>query len=81
MSLSSSYPMKALHPQEVRNIYIQRWGRKGMSASATLRQHLQQCLGFLEVCRVQLRKGNGCGTLRSEEGKDGATRTTLHVEE
>jgi hypothetical protein len=53
MSLSSSYSMKALHTQEVRNIYIQRWERKGMSASATLRQRLQQCLGFLEVCGVK----------------------------
>jgi hypothetical protein len=53
MSLSGSYPMKALHTQEVRNIHIQRWGRKGMSASATLRQRLQQCLGFLEVSGVE----------------------------
>jgi hypothetical protein len=29
MSLSGSYPMKALHTQEVRNIYIQRWGEEG----------------------------------------------------
>jgi hypothetical protein len=53
MSLSGSYPVKALYTQEVRNIYIQRWGRKGMSASAALRQRLQQHPGLLEIGGVK----------------------------